>query len=170
MKGKTVMKNLRTSRLLAMFMCIAMMFTLLPLGLSAATANEWDISKSKTATNLNTDFLSQVTLSLPSAEEQLVTDVVFVLDKSTSTDTEKEANDLLEALVNQISGTGACVKVGVILFDRNDHDMLGGLVELTEDSLQTVKDAISATITYNDGSKAGGTNTHAGLVAGKKTA
>ena len=29
------MKNLRTSRLLAMFMCIAMMFTLLPLGLSA---------------------------------------------------------------------------------------------------------------------------------------
>lgn len=43
---------------------------------------QYDISKSKTATQLDQNFETQVTLSLPAGEEQLVTDVVFVLDKS----------------------------------------------------------------------------------------
>ena len=38
----------------------------------------WETSKSKTATNLNADYQSQVTLSLPASEEELVSDVVFV--------------------------------------------------------------------------------------------
>ena len=43
---------------------------------------EWEHSKSKTATNLDKNYQSQVTLSLPSAEEQLVSDVVFVTSSS----------------------------------------------------------------------------------------
>lgn len=46
---------------------------------------EWNVSRSKTATALDTStWTSNVTLSLPSAEEALASDVVFVLDKSTS--------------------------------------------------------------------------------------
>ena len=45
---------------------------------------DWQISKSKKATNLDENFESQVTLSLPSAEEKLENGIVFVLDKSTS--------------------------------------------------------------------------------------
>ncbi|MFR3285069.1 MAG: hypothetical protein ACLTR6_12680 [Clostridium fessum] len=55
--------------------------------LSAVEVEEiphWQISKSKKATNLDENFESQVTLSLPSAEEKLENDIVFVLDKSTS--------------------------------------------------------------------------------------
>ena len=44
----------------------------------------WKVSKSKTATQLDSENKSKVTLSLPSREEELVSDVVFVLDKSTS--------------------------------------------------------------------------------------
>lgn len=47
---------------------------------------DWDVSRSKTAENLvkqnDGSYTSDVTLSLPSAQEQLVSDVVFVLDKS----------------------------------------------------------------------------------------
>ena len=39
----------------------------------------WDISKSKTATQLDENYRSQVTLSLPTKSEKLVSDVVFVL-------------------------------------------------------------------------------------------
>lgn len=44
---------------------------------------DWDVSKSKIATKLDTNtWTSNVTLSLPSAEEALGSDIVFVLDKS----------------------------------------------------------------------------------------
>ena len=49
---------------------------------------DWDVSKSKIATQLNTDtWTSNVTLSLPSTEENLASDVVFVLDGSSSANT-----------------------------------------------------------------------------------
>src|SRR5699024_11576293 len=59
------------------------------------------------STELDEQFNSEITLSLPSAEEQLVTDVVFVLDKSTSTDVEEEAVAMLESLKDQVMETGA---------------------------------------------------------------
>ena len=68
------------------------------------TGQQWDVSKSKTATQLDKDFISDVTLSLPAAEEQLVSDVVLVLDKSTSAALEEQAlamvgQDVYEKLV-----------------------------------------------------------------------
>ena len=59
---------------------------------------QWDVSKSKTATQLDKDFISDVTLSLPAAEEQLVSDVVLVLDKSTSAALEEQALAMLREL------------------------------------------------------------------------
>lgn len=47
---------------------------------------KWTISKSKTATNLDSNYESKVTLSLPSAEEKLDSDIVFVVDKSESSE------------------------------------------------------------------------------------
>ena len=82
------------------------------------STEEWDVSRSKTATELNELFESQVTLSLPSAEKQLVTDVVLVLDKSTSTDLENQVLNILEDLKSQIEGTGAKINVGVVIFNK----------------------------------------------------
>ena len=121
---------------------------------------DWDVehSKSKTATPLDANYESDVTLSLPSAEEQLESDVVFVLDKSTSTDIEDEALAKLEDLKEQIAQTGAKVNVGVVIFNREAHPSewfdLATQYEQIESAIRT--------------DVSGGTNTHAGLLAAQK--
>ena len=120
---------------------------------------EWEHSKSKTATNLDKNYQSQVTLSLPSAEEQLVSDVVFVLDKSTSATVEDQMIGMLNSLNDQVTETGAKVKVGVIIFNKEAHSVLE-LTELNSDNMGKIQEAIGTTISS-------GTNTHAGLLAGK---
>ncbi|MFQ9886709.1 MAG: doubled motif LPXTG anchor domain-containing protein [Negativibacillus massiliensis] len=120
---------------------------------------EWEHSKSKTATNLDKNYQSQVTLSLPSAEEQLVSDVVFVLDKSTSATVEDQMIGMLNSLNDQVTETGAKVKVGVVIFNKVANRVLE-LTELNSDNMSQIEDAIRQEISS-------GTNTHAGLLAGK---
>lgn len=129
--------------------------------LSAVEVEEiphWQISKSKKATNLDENFESQVTLSLPSAEEKLENDIVFVLDKSTSVQLENEALEMLKELQAQAKENGAKVKVGVVIFNKEAHksDFM---------DLETQYDAIAEAIRENISS---GTNLSAGILAGKK--
>ena len=119
----------------------------------------WDISKSKTATPLDEDLESQVTLSLPSAEARLASDVVFVLDKSTSADVESQMEDMLAALCEQVEATGAKINVGVVIFNKVANEVLP-LTELNESNMGDITAAIATEIQS-------GTNTHAGLLAGK---
>ena len=121
----------------------------------------FDISKSKEATQLEKNgdkFESTVTLSLPSAEKQLVTDVVFVLDKSTSAEMEQQALNMLNELKAEIAESGAKVKVGIVIFNKkaNVTDFM---------DLETEYDVIKKAIQQEISS---GTNTHAGLIAGEK--
>lgn len=118
----------------------------------------WDHSKNKTATEFDKDFNSRVTLSLPSAEKELVSDVVFVLDKSTSATVENQALGMLKQLKEKAAEDGATVKVGVVIFNKEAH--------VTEwKDLVTEYDAIEDAITQKISS---GTNTHAGLLAAQK--
>lgn len=119
-------------------------------------SGDWDVSKSKTATNLDENFESDVTLSLPSAETQLASDVVFVLDKSTSAELEDQALEMLKNLQAQIQETGAKVNVGVVIFNKEAHT--NGFFDLA-----TEYDKIETAIKTDISS---GTNTHAGLLAG----
>ena len=121
---------------------------------------EWNVSRSKTATALDTStWTSNVTLSLPSAEEALASDVVFVLDKSTSAEKEEQALGMLTALKEQTAKTGAKVKVGVVIFNKQAN------VTAPLTDLATGYDDIQAAIEQTISS---GTNTHAGLLAGKQ--
>ena len=124
---------------------------------------DWDVehSKSKTATPLDANYESDVTLSLPSAEEQLVSDVVFVLDKSTSTDVTNQINSMLEKLSAQVEETGASVKVGIVSFNKT-ATVQQELTPLTSDTLIEIQEAI------NNLPPISGTNMNAGLLAGKK--
>ena len=120
---------------------------------------EWDVSRSKTATALDTStWTSNVTLSLPSAEEALASDVVFVLDKSTSAKMEEQALKMLTALKEQTEKTKAKVKVGVVIFNKQAN--VTPLTDLAT-GYETIENAIKQTIES-------GTNTHAGLLAGKQ--
>lgn len=119
---------------------------------------EWQVSKGKTATALDSNYNSTVTLSLPSAEKPLVSDVVFVLDKSTSATVENQALGMLKQLKEKAAEDGATVKVGVVIFNKEAH--------VTEwKDLVTEYDAIEEAIKQEISS---GTNTHAGLLAAQE--
>ncbi len=123
---------------------------------SRAVPEDWAKSKSKAATKLDENLRSQVTLSLPSAEEKLVSDVVFVLDKSTSVDVKDEAIEMLEDLKNQVKQVHAKVNVGVVIFN-NQANRVFELADLA-DNYDDIVAAINQT--FSDG-----TNIHAGLLA-----
>lgn len=119
---------------------------------------EYAISKSKTATQLDENFETKVTLSLPAGEERLATDIVFVLDKSTSAEIEAQALDMLADLQNTALTTGADINVGVVIFNQQANT--SGFHDLaTEYSVieSEIKQDISS-----------GTNTHAGLLAAEQ--
>ena len=119
-------------------------------------------SKSKEATTLvkqsDGTYTSDITLTLPSVEEAPVYDVVFVLDKSTSAELEQNALDMLKQLQAQIKGTQTTIKVGVVIFNKEAH--VTELKNLTTEYAQ-IEEAIKEKIES-------GTNTHAGLLAGKE--
>ena len=125
---------------------------------------DWNINVSKTATELkkdaNGDYKTNVTLSVPGVEESLATDVVFVLDKSTSADLENQAIAMLNELKEQAVNTGAKVKVGVVIFNK-----IANVTKLTDISTTEGLAKIEAAIKQEIKS---GTNTHAGLLAGKE--
>ena len=110
---------------------------------------EWDVSRSKTATPLNTrDWTSDVTLSLPSAEEELASDVVFVLDTS---DCVGAVMDQVSELVTQLKAaqksSGADIKVGVVAFKGSALSMFGGelvSVKKAEETLTKMIDEVKA--------------------------
>lgn len=126
----------------------------------AAEKPEWDISRSKVATALNENNESTVTLSLPSAEENLNSDVVFVLDGSSSADTAVVKNSL--ALLNELKtateNSGAAVNVCVVKFKRRAYK--SDWYDLSN-NYDAIKNAMETRYS-------GGTNIHAGLLAGKE--
>ncbi len=121
---------------------------------------DMDISKSKSATDLDANDQSKVTLSIPSAQENLASDVVFVLDGSSSANTNvvTEALALLDNLKKAAGSSGTTVNVCVVKFKRQAFKS-DWFNLLTEDG--KIKEAMGTKYS-------GGTNIHAGLLAGKE--
>lgn len=152
-------------RILACLLVLVMLIGIMPVMAMAADAEatpalDWKVSKSKTATALDADGSTRVTLSLPSAEEKLTSDVVFVLDGSSSADTNvvKESLKLLDELKQAAEDNGATVNVCIVKFKRqafkSDWYDLATHFEDIKDAMET--------------KYSGGTNIHAGLLAGKE--
>lgn len=121
-------------------------------------AAEWTVSCSKIATDLDADYASNVTLSLPSEQEQLVTEVCFVLDESTYSKTQDKALSLLSDLKNQASTMDAKIQVDVVGFKRRAQDH--GSYDL-----ESQYDEIVAAFKSQ---ASGGTNMQAGLLLAKE--
>ena len=120
-----------------------------------------DVSRSKTATKLDKKtWTSDVTLSLPSAQENLASDVVFVLDgsSSASTDVVNKSFELLDELKTAADDSGAAVNVCVVKFKRQAFK--SDWYDLSKDF-----DGIKAAMGKE---YSGGTNIHAGLLAGQE--
>lgn len=150
------MKRYKIFTIIAVFLLLCSITAPLP-----ALAQEWTISKSKTAgsAELDKDMRAKVTLSLPAAQKSLETDIVFVLDKSTSADVEEDIIQTLTELKQHAAGTQAKVNVGVVIFNKQAN-VTCGLTDL-ETGYETILEAVRTDISS-------GTNTHAGLLAGKR--
>lgn len=154
MKRKPKMKGV-----LSCLLALVLVFSITP-SVFAAEKPAWDISRSKVATALNKNNESTVTLSLPSAEEKLNSDVVFVLDGSSSANTEvvKDSLRLLNALQTATENSGAAVNVCVVKFKRQAFK--SDWFDLSN-NFDAIKNAMETKYS-------GGTNIHAGLLAGKE--
>lgn len=108
---------------------------------------------------MDEDYRAKVTLSLPAGEEVLVSDIVFVLDKSTSADVEEEIINLLASLKEHVEDTDAKVKAGVVIFNKQANVTC----ELTD--IETGYEAIAEGIRADISS---GTNTHAACWRARK--
>ena len=118
-----------------------------------------EYDKSKTATDLYNNRYSDVTLSIPGEVETLATDIVFVIDKSSSDKLSSDfANGLFEQLIEVQKVSGASIKVGVVIYNFDGHVALP-LTELTEDNYKTLLDSLPKF--------SGGTNADAGLILAK---
>ncbi|MDO4459503.1 MAG: Cna B-type domain-containing protein, partial [Clostridia bacterium] len=123
---------------------------------------EHDIDKSKTATNLNEKFETEITLSIPGVETPLVSDIVFVVDKSSDkNESFKAAVEMLKDLNAAVAETEAKIKIGGVLFSGR-ADKVIGLEELSDASIENLK-----TVLTNKDGLSGGSNLDAGLKAGK---
>ena len=126
---------------------------------------DWDHSKSKTATPLDANYESDVTLSLPSAEEQLESDVVFVLDKSScATEVTDSALEMLADLNASIKNSGAIVNVGVVQFAGRATTACP-LTPLTEEAIAEDGEIYMA---FSEQRIKDGTNIQAGLLEAQK--
>ena len=150
---------MKVKRVLTCLLAMVLALSVTP-SLAAAEEPAWDISRSKSATSLNENNESAVTLSLPSAEENLKSEVVFVLDGSSSADTQvvKDSLELLEELKAATENSGAAVNVCVVKFKRQAYK--SDWYDLSKD-FDAIKSAMETKYS-------GGTNLHAGLLAGKK--
>ena len=115
----------------------------------------------KTATALDENLETKVTLSFPGQREAEPADVVFVLDKSgasAQTDIFKQAKAFLEEINQKAKADGLNIKVGVVLFNKM------GNVQLPLTNVVTGYDDI---LNAMNSSVRSGTNMHAGLLAAK---
>ena len=113
----------------------------------------------KTATELDENLETKVTLSFPGKREAEPADVVFVLDKSAFSDDKAiydQAKSFLDEVKAKAETDGLDIKVGVVIFNR-----IGNVQqELTD--VVTGYDDIKTAMGTNLSS---GTNMHAGLLA-----
>lgn len=149
------MKKLK--RVCSVMLSLVLALGLLGLNVSADDTSSLDIAKTATELTQNDDgdYISNVTLTIPSVEENEEYDIVFVLDKSTSPSLQQQAVDLLTDLQDEVSGSGAVINVAVVVFNKEATTF--GFYDL-----ETEFDDIYTAIYYDISS---GTNTHAGLLA-----
>lgn len=113
----------------------------------------------KTATELDENLETKVTLSFPGKREAEPSDVVFVLDKSAFSDDKAiydQAKSFLDEVKAKAEADGLDIKVGVVIFNRIGN-VQQGLTDVVT-GYEAIKTAMGTNLSS-------GTNMHAGLLA-----
>ncbi|MCD7864191.1 MAG: VWA domain-containing protein [Lachnospiraceae bacterium] len=132
---------------------------------ASQTSTGWDLSKSKEATNLemnlDENYESQVTLSLPSANYTGNLDVVFVLDGSTSHDNTNLAAQAAVLLKELTAYENLTIKVGVVIFGGYNPILASTDLLDLDTNLKTLQDFLTTDYKSMDGRS--GSNLQAGV-------
>ena len=160
-------KAMSVSRLCAgggAFLAIAMSVPVAPAFATDAAASGQTTAleqNQKTATELDENLETNVTLSFPGKREAEPADVVFVLDKSGASaqkDIYNQAKSFLEEVKTKAQADGLDIKVGVVLFNK-----VGNI----QQPLTDVVTGYDSILTAMNSSLHSGTNMDAGLLAAK---
>lgn len=128
--------------------------------MAAGTSTGDGVVLDKTATPLDEDGITRVELTVDGDKTVKYSDVVFVIDRSTSVDVLNEAMSMIDELAS-VTNENNLVRVGVVRFETSASTLLP-LTELTQDNVDEVKAAINAA----DDEQSKGTNVQSGLYAG----
>lgn len=112
------------------------------------------------------DRETEITLSLPSAEYKHVIDVVFVMDKSTSTAAvDGSFTEMVNNLLNQLEAKNVDTKLGIVKFRGLAEDMIKTASEGAKSGLIKIEDSTRELITtaLNTAPTGNGTNVHGAL-------
>ncbi|WP_180978002.1 vWA domain-containing protein [Mageeibacillus indolicus] len=117
----------------------------------------------KTASPLDNNLETKVTLSFPGSEDVLAQDIVFVLDKSGASDQkgiDSQARQFLDDIKQQADEKGLNIKIGIVNFyyAGKVRQELTDVVKNYNDIQNKLKSSVLGF----------GTNMHAGLLAAKK--
>lgn len=133
------MRKIR-SRMLTCLMVVLMVMAMIPTVAFAAEGENPAVDINKTATELKDDKTT-VTLTVGADQDKTASDVVFVLDKSTSAKVKAEAIKMLEELKAQADADND-IKVGVVIFNRVGNEVLP-LTALTDGNFDEIEKAIN---------------------------
>lgn len=128
---------------------------------SGTTGSNNNVEVDKTATGLNENGETNVTLTVGGTQEKTVSDVVLVLDKSASTDIRQEAANMLEELKARVDA-GNIIKVGVINFEKGVLEYCP-LTELNDTNWKTIYNSV-----IFEKADSAGTNIYGAVKAGEE--
>lgn len=154
----------------SLLVAIFMLLSFVPTTVGAEetdTTRVWDLSKSKEATNLDSNYESRVTLSLPADDYKGNLDVVFVLDGSTSTDAHDLASSAADLLSKLTEYQNLNVKAGLIIFGGSTPILYTSeeLLSLAEEgNLDKIVNALTDK-SYDGMAGRSGSNLQAGVIA-----
>lgn len=134
-------------------------------GLAFASEDAQNIAVSKVASSsvLDESYETGITITFPSEEVQLVTDVVFVVDDSQGREVMKgEYLSMLQELSAQVTSSGAAVRVGAVMYRGNATEKQFPLTTLNDDTAAQLVEFASGEPNER------GSNMHAGLLAAKQ--
>jgi hypothetical protein len=133
--------------------------------------DENNTDKSKTATDLDENKETEVTLEIPSGEMYRA-DVVLVMDKSAGSDIdniEAQSKALLDSFMAKVETGNYSIKLGVVVFDGLAHDayslsqglgdVVTGLVDVNADTYDSLLEAILYNFNVFNSYFVGGSNT-----------
>lgn len=164
-KMKSLVKK-ATSLLIATLLAFGVMSGITPAFADeiVATGQHEALAKNnKTATQLDDDLTTNISLSFPGKEDVLAQDIVFVLDKSGASDAtgiDAQARQFLDDIKQQADDKGLNIKVGIVNFyyAGKVRQELTDVVNNYDDIQNKLKSSVLGF----------GTNMHAGLLAAKK--